>query len=204
MHSIGGPGCTSASSGRAAFILAMAVLNACTPTDPNATLSSTKAARTVSDEMGFIMNALISEAITAPSHDVLRDYAVANHWRVAPQEELAVIHAKSAYVSKLGDQLIIVSSDGTNDVFAVTTNKQFSPASVRTILGQAFLLHDEESEDSSGQRTELISIADHGKAAGYVTLTYGLAPAIRGTGTVGYMSVAKVKEGLAEGGSAAK
>jgi hypothetical protein len=124
-------------------------------------------------------------------------FAAGFHWRKTPSETNALLNAKVGYAGKIAGQTAIVGGDGTNDIFAIMLRDGFQPAEVIAELTQVYTLNKQDSEDSDGQRYDTYILVDHGNQLGLLTLTYGLADAIRGTGTIGFVAMDRAKKEIA-------
>jgi hypothetical protein len=160
------------------------------------TPSAPPAKPTTSDEIGFLMNGLIADSRLRPDVNALDTYAAASHWNKNPPEINALLNAKVGYHGVINGQRVIIGGDGSNDIFALSITEGFDPARVQAALAQAFTLRGEGPDDEAGQRSEAYTLTDHGEQVGLVILTWGVADAIRGKGTVAFMSAKKVKEAL--------
>lgn len=182
-----------------AGVVAMLILTSAIAGEPTASSASNTAVgpsrgKTISDDVGFLFISIIAEITARPEVSAIDGYAVGNHWRRVPSVTAAMLNAKVAYAGKINGQVVMLGGDGTNDIFSVTIRDGFDPEPVKAMLRQVFTLKDEGSEVTVGQRFETYSLIDHSNNLGVVLISYGVAEAIRGTGTVGYMSARKVKE----------
>lgn len=142
------------------------------------------------------MNGLIAATLAHPDVNAVDTYAAAEHWTANPPEFNALINAKVGYHGKINGQKVVLSSDGTNDIFGLTINDGFEPQQVVAALRQAFTMKYEGPDDSAGERAEGYTLSDHGEQVGLVFVTYGAADAVKGVGTVGFMSSRKMQDAL--------
>jgi hypothetical protein len=124
-------------------------------------------------------------------------FAAAFHWRKTPTETNALLNAKVGYAGEIAGQPAIVGGDGTNDIFAIMLRDGFQPAEVIAELAQVYTLNRQDSEDSDGQRYDTYILVDHGIQLGLLTLTYGIADAIRGTGSIGFVAMERARKEIA-------
>lgn len=143
---------------------------------------------TISEDIAFLLAGLVVDTTLRPGVNAIETYVAAFRWRKNPPEINALFNAKVGYNGKIRGQTVLLGSDGTNNIIAVMIRDGFNAARVRAALEQAFTLRDVDSEESAGQKSDAYSLSDHGKDLGVVLLTYGVADAIRGSGTVAYMS----------------
>ena len=151
------------------------------------------AGASIAEEIAFLMNGLIVDTTLRPGVNVVDTYAAAFNWTKNPPEMNALLNAKVGYHAKINGHTVVLGGDGTNDIFAVAIKEGFDPAKALAALKQAFTLKDVGPDDSAGQRSEGYTVLDHGRNVGLLFLTYGTAEAIRGTGTVSFMSAKKVQ-----------
>jgi len=154
-------------------------------------------ATTVSKEATDTLIGLIADSRSRPNTNAVDTFAAGFHWRKTPPETNALFNAKVGYTGKLAGQTAIVGGDGTNDIFAIMLHDGFQPAEVIAELAQVYTLNRQDSEDSDGQRYDTYILVDHGNQLGLLTLTYGLADAIRGTGTIGFVAMDRAKKEIA-------
>jgi hypothetical protein len=110
-----------------------------------------------------------------------------------PDETKVLMNAKIGYVGTVDGQLVMLGSDGTNDIFSLSVRDHFDPSEVLSELQQIYSLRELASDTSDGTRIDVYSIGDHGAAVGLVTLTYGVVSAIAGTGTISFVSSERAK-----------
>jgi hypothetical protein len=178
------------------FAVSCVLLDAAEAAAPPATAkSNTASIRSISDEIAFLLIGLIADSMQRPTVNVVDTYAAAFHWLRNPPEMNALMNAKVGYHGKINGQTVVLGGDGTNDIIAVAITQGFEPAHVVAAIRQAFTLTAGDTEESGGQRSDSYYVLDHGKSVGIMFLTYGVAEAIRGTGSIGFMSIKKAREG---------
>ena len=150
--------------------------------------------KTISDEVGFLLVGLIVDSRQRPTLNAIDTYAAAFHWTKNPPEFNTLVNAKSGYHGTINGQRVVLGGDGTNDIFSVMINHGFEPAHVVAAMRQAFTLKLADTEEDTGQRSDSYYLLEHDKVIGVVFMTYGVADAIRGTGSVGFMSMKKARE----------
>ncbi|MGO9851615.1 MAG: hypothetical protein ACLPTM_08375 [Steroidobacteraceae bacterium] len=158
------------------------------------TLSAAPIKPTTSDEIGLLMNGLIADSRLRPDVNALDTYAAAAHWSKNPPEINSLLNAKVGYHGVINGQKVIVGGDGSNDIFALSITEGFDPAKVEAALSQAFELRDEGPVNEAGEMSEAFTLTDRGEQVGMVIVTWGFPDAIRGKGTVAFMSAKKLKE----------
>jgi hypothetical protein len=111
-----------------------------------------------------------------------------------PEETKMLLNSKTGYVGKVNDQLVMLGSDGTNDIFSLSVRDHFNPDEVLGELRQIYILDKRASETSDGQRFDIYEIRDHGTLVGLVTLSCGVVDAIAGTGTIAFVTMDRAKK----------
>jgi hypothetical protein len=184
--------------------LAFTALCACLDTTqalvaaPLAKDAATESHKTISEDIAFLLTSLIVDAMQRPDVNVIDSYAAAAHWEKNPPEINALLNARMGYHGKISGQKVVLGGDGTNDVIAAMINQGFEPERVVAAVRQAFTLKVGDTEDSAGQRSVSYYVLDSNKPIGVVLLTYGVATAIRGTGSVVFLSMKKVNQAISK------
>jgi hypothetical protein len=150
--------------------------------------------QSISRELAHIFAGLVADVRLRQLGNAIDSYASAFHWRVMPDETKTLLNAKTGYVGKVNDQLVMLGSDGTNDIFSLSVRDHFNPNEVLGELRQVYTLDKRASETSDGQRFDIYAIRDHGRPVGLVTLSYGVVDAIAGTGTIAFVSMDRAKK----------
>jgi hypothetical protein len=183
--------------------VAGSVLASCEPhsVPPSATemkpgQPAVQSAPSISRGLAHIFTGLVADVRLRQSGNAVDTYATAFHWRVMPDETKTLLNAKTGYVGKVDEQLVMLGSDGTNDIFSLSVRDHFQPDEVLDELRQVYTLDKRASETSDGQRFDIYAMSDHGAPVGLVTLTYGVVSAIAGTGTIAFVTMDRAKREL--------
>ncbi len=134
------------------------------------------------------------------SGNVVEKLARGLGWASVPAEEAALGNAKISYYGDWGGHKVLIGSDGTNEIFSIAMRKDFSPIEFMKRLRQSVEAEAVGAEDSLGQRSEMYRLRDHGRELGLLLVTFGTAQAVKGTGSVGFVSSARAaREGIGQG-----
>jgi len=151
-----------------------------------------------SNEAATVLIGLIAETHFRPDSNALESFAVFNNWRKTSAATNLMLNAKVGYTGKIGGQTAVIGGDGTNDIFAILLTKQFDAAKVVAELSGVYKLKKQDTEDSDGERFDTYILVDHGVQVGILTLTYGVAKAVQGAGTIAFMAKDRANRELAE------
>lgn len=152
---------------------------------------------TVSTEATDALIGIIADSRLHPDRNAVDTFAAGFHWKKTPPETNALTNAKVGYAGKILGQTALLGGDGTNDIFSIALGNGFQSDEVVAELNQVYSLYKQDAEDSDGQRYDTYILVDHGNQLGLLTLTYGLEDALKGSGTIGFMEMARVKKELA-------
>jgi hypothetical protein len=152
---------------------------------------------TVSTEATDTLIGIIADSRLHPDRNAVDIFATGFHWKKTPPEANALGNAKVGYAGKIRGQTALLGGDGTNDIFSIALGDGFQPAEVVAELNQVYSLNKQDTEDSDGQRYDTYIMVDHGNEVGLLTLTYGMADAIRGAGTISFIGMDRVRKELA-------
>lgn len=152
---------------------------------------------TVSTEATDTLIGIIADSRARPNVNALDTFASGFHWKKTPPETNALLNAKVGYAGKILGQTALLGGDGTNDIFSIALGNGFRPDEVVVELNQIYSLNKQDTEDSDGQRHDTYILVDHGNQLGLLTLTYGLADAIRGSGSIGFIARDRFKREVA-------
>ncbi len=152
---------------------------------------------TASTEATDTLVGIISDSRSRPNINALETFAAGFHWKETPPEMNALLNAKVGYAGKILGHTALLGGDGTNDIFSIALRDGFNSDEVVAELNQVYLLDKQDTEDSDGQRYDTYILIDHGNQLGLLTLTYGLADAIRGSGTIGFIAMDRAKREIA-------
>jgi hypothetical protein len=152
---------------------------------------------TVSTEATDTLIGIIADSRLHPDRNAVDTFAVGFHWPKTPPEMNALLNAKVGYAGKILGHAVLLGGDGTNDVIAIALRDGFQPDEVVAELNQSFSLNKQDTEDSNGQRFDTYILVDHGTQLGLLMLTYGLADAIRGNGTIGFVAMERANKEIA-------
>ena len=109
------------------------------------------------------------------------------------------MNAKKGYIGKLEGIIVLLGSDGTNDIISLAVKEGFEQAILIEYLRKFVELKFVESNSSMGQQTDLYKIYDYAIPIGLLSITYGIAEPLRGSGTVGFISSRRAKaEGISQ------
>lgn len=165
---------------------------------PTNVTNNAKPALSVSSEVAELYAGLLTAIDLKPKEHAIATYAAAFHWKKIPPEMNTLLNGKEGYAGKVGEKTVLLGSDGTNDVFGIAVESGFDPKDFEKHLRQFLTLTPLGSDNSMGQASDAFKLSDGSRAIGVLMVTYGTADAIRGTGTVGYISAAKARrEGMA-------
>jgi hypothetical protein len=149
---------------------------------------------TISQEVAHMFIGITSDARNRPNVNALDTFAVAYDWPKTPPNMNAMLNAKVGYVGKVDGQMVMAGSDGTNDILSISMRDQFAPDDILRELKDVYTLKSRASDTSDGQRIEIFTMFDGDKAVGLLTLSYGVASAIKGTGTLAYISIDRARK----------
>jgi Protein of unknown function (DUF4236) len=152
----------------------------------------------ISREVTDIFIGLVADIRTRQSGSSVDTYAVGSHWRIMPDDMKVLVKAKTGYVGKINGQLVMLGSDGTNDIFSLSIRDHFDPNEVLSELEQVYQLRKLASDTPDGTRMDVYSVRDHSVSVGMVTLYYGVVSAIAGTGTVAFVTSDRAKKEMPE------
>jgi hypothetical protein len=140
---------------------------------------------------------LVNDLRSRPKVNAVDTYAKAFGWEPLSAEMSAALNAKSGYAGTVAGQVVLLGSDGSNDIFAISVRDNFEAQTILRHMSQVVTLNKAASEESMGQVSEMYRIFDSDEDLGYLALTYGTAPTVRGTGTISYLSASRARaEGL--------
>lgn len=140
---------------------------------------------------------LIQDMRVHPERDAVDTYAKAFQWKATPPEMNALLNAKKGYFGKFDGKVVLLGSDGTRDIISLAVRDGFDPAALVASLGKVVSLKRVGSDSSMGQQMDIYELTDSGKKLGLLSITYGSAESLRGTGTVGFISQSRVEsEGI--------
>lgn len=123
-----------------------------------------------------------------PEALAVQQFAEASSWKPVPEDQLALLNAKVGYSGKLAGQTVLLGSDGTNEVFALSVGKDFVADDIAEAIGSYVQLRPLSSEVTLGQKQQLWVLQEHGAPLGVLMIVSGVGDGIRGAGTVGYMA----------------
>ena len=169
------------------------------PPSPEPPARARIAPSSASKELAYMVIGLITDSRNRPATNAVDTYVAAFHWKKAPADMNALLNAKVAYYGKIGAQKVLLGGDGTNDIFGASVMEGFQPDVAFAEFASVYTLNKQDSEDSDGQRYDSYILIDHGAELGLLTITYGLADAIRGAGTIGFVGVDRLRKELAKG-----
>ncbi len=147
----------------------------------------------ISREIAHIFIGLVADIRVRRSGNSVDDYAFISHWRVMPEDMKIAINAKTGFVGKVKDQLVMLGSDGTNDIFSLSIRDHFQPEEVLSELAQVYKLEKKASDISDGTQMDVYAMSDHGASVGLLTITYGVVNAISGAGTIAFIAIDRAK-----------
>ena len=182
-------------------IQVLAILLACIASSALASpqtsvLPTAQSRQNIARELAHIFTGLVADMRLRQSGNAVEAYASAFHWRVMPEETKMLLNAKSGYVGKVNGQLVMLGSDGSNDIFSLSVRDHFNPDEVVSELRQVYTLDKRASETSDGQRFDVYAISDHGMPVGLVTRSCGIVDAIAGTGTIAFVTLDRTKKDM--------
>jgi len=129
-----------------------------------------------------------------PAINAIDTYASAFHWTKNPPGASALFNSKVGYHGQIDGHKVVLAGDGTNDIMGVMIPQGFDPDRVVAAIRQAFTLKLADKESETGQESDTYYLSDHGETVGVLFVTYGVADADRGTGSVNFMSMKKAHE----------
>lgn len=154
---------------------------------------------TVSAEAAATFAAILTAIQLNPERNAVDEYAKASKWKETPTEMNAMLNAKRGYFGKLSGHTILLGSDGTNDIFSIMVRDGFDDQAFINHLNGALTFKHGGSDTSMGQKIDIYRIFDGDRSIGIGTITYGVAGAIKGMGTVGFISNERTrKEGIGD------
>jgi hypothetical protein len=153
--------------------------------------------KSISSAVADMFVGLVSEINLHPDRNVVELFAKGFGWKETSLEINAMLNAKRGFSGKVAGQILLLGSDGTNDIFSIAIGNNFDQKIFHGRLGETLTLKPVASDTSMGQRMDIYRIFDGPKYLGLLTVTYGVVEAVRGTGTVGFISAARAKrEGI--------
>lgn len=169
-----------------------------TQREPQAkTISPVPASDSISSEVAMLFAGLVVAIEMHPDRNAVDAYAKGMNWREIPEEMNAMLNAKRGYAGKLANQVVLIGSDGTNDIFSIAVREGFDPQAFKDGLQGVLSLNSGTADTSMGQEMEMYRLLDGEREIGILSITYGTAEAVRGSGTVGYISTARASaEGI--------
>ena len=172
-----------------------------TPANPSnvaqSAAKSPKQAESISAEASDMFLGLVQEINHRPERNAVEVNGKGLGWKETTKEMNAMLNAKRGFVGKLAGQVVFLGSDGTNDIFSIAVEKNFDSVAIHDRIKNVVNMKVVGSNTSMGQKTDMYRIFDGTKDLGLLSMTYGVAEAIRGTGTIGYISSARAKrEGI--------
>jgi hypothetical protein len=161
-------------------------------------VSSAKPSQTsLSSDLADMYLGLVQDSNMRPDVNAVDTYAKAFAWKPTSPEMNALLNAERGYVGKLGESTVLLGSDGSNDIFSIAVRDNFEPAEILDSMRQVITARKVAADESMGQVLEMYRITDGATDLGIMSLTYGTAPSIRGTGTVSYLSADRARaEGI--------
>jgi hypothetical protein len=152
----------------------------------------------ISSAVADVFAGLVTEANLHTERNAVEVFAKGLSWIEVPKDLNAMLNAKRAFAGKLANQTVLIGSDGSNDIFAIAVTKSFNPEEFQSRLKGVVVLLPVASNMSMGHKFDVYRLLDGAKDLGFLSINYGVAEAVRGTGTVAYISSARAKrEGLA-------
>ena len=139
---------------------------------------------------------LLTDIRNRPENNAVDAFALAYKWKPLPPESLSMLNAKRGYAGRLAGQAVMLGSDGTNEVIAITYGKDFQPEEIRRHFDGIINLSSAGTDAAMGQRTDLYRAKDSssGSSLGMISLTYGTAEQVKGFGTIAYFSAAAMEK----------
>ena len=154
-------------------------------------------ARPVEIEMANLYAGIVIAVHQNPKHNAIDAYAKGMDWKKIPENMHEMLNAKHGYFGKISNRRIMLLSDGSNDIFSIVTDENFDPESFKESLSGFFGLASMETDERMGQKMDLYQLNDGDREVGVLSIIYGLADSIQGTGTVSFISKDRArKEGV--------
>jgi hypothetical protein len=136
---------------------------------------------------------LVQDMNVHPERNAVDAFALGFQWRPTPPEMNALLNAKKGYFGKIEGKTVLLGSDGTNDIFSIAVRDGFEPREIIASLGQILKLDAAGIDTSMGQTIEMYKVSDENAPIGLLSLTFGAAESLRGTGTLGFISASRAK-----------
>jgi hypothetical protein len=148
----------------------------------------------VSVYAGNIFLSLLIDATTFPNGNAVEKLGEGAGWNKLTPEQAALQNAKVGYVGEKNGMILGIASDGTNDIFSVAISGNFHPLEFLSALDGAVDYTLKSKDRSMGQFMEIYELYEKSKSIGLMIITYGAIDAIKGVGSVSYMSKSKAKK----------
>ena len=151
----------------------------------------------LSAELSDMYLGLIQDTASHPDRNAVDAFAKAFKWKPIPPEMYALVSGKSGtgigYGGKVAGSTVLLGSDGSRDIFSIAVRDQFEPEQIVRALREVITARKLGADESMGGITEMYRIADGSTDLGILSVSYGTAPSIRGSGAVSYISAERAR-----------